>query len=595
MGTFTSKQDDKTTATSQREMVLNVGDFWMLKDANGTHFIDTDPFYFTWLAVKLHSRRDIHEGCPPSLAFYHSRFMAKTALGIAAQHGDEKSAAFRDFMAVMGPFIKTSAGGTGGDEVLRVRVGGGAVATTDATLADFQTLHDRFTKVVDYVRRIRVAPEAVISLPASRSPRELLYACEMYGLMEQVYLSMIGKPRSNIKCLFKSSQDGRNFEALLERVKNAQGGLLFVIDDQEHQHRLACHMDGALIPPTDPKSTLLTGCPVALYSISGAFKEEGITKITVPHNDQWVLVAGTEGAVEGDRGADKEASGGKLSIAYGRLWLGVGESAGEGEGGRRACDLHRCCQWLKKGELPDGKTYVGGFDEEDRATLASNQFFTASRLEVYQVWSTGPIAPIISPGDLQALVDMAADTPMTAQLLFKGGRDGWTYGSLFAKVGKAADLLFIIQDTSSHTFASHVKGQLKQPVDATEVRTTKCPVTFYSVSGAFKGDEGITKINIPDDVQYVSVAGPEGVVKGDKGGAGKVSIGEGRLWLGMANGAPAGDLRSCQQWITRDELPTDRTYRGSLEEEQDWATLAATLSFTCADLEVYTLQAPAGR
>ncbi|CEM00539.1 unnamed protein product [Vitrella brassicaformis CCMP3155] len=168
-------------------VLLNRFDSWMIRDADGIHFIDADPFSFTWLAVKLRYLQDVRiavteitDGCP-SLAFYHDRFMAHTDLSIDAQPGDENSEAFRGFMAVMGPFIDTSAGGTGGREVLSVTVDDGSVvATTDATLADYNILYDRFTKyrgpvvdvsaadfhkVVDYLRRIRLAPGAVTPLP----------------------------------------------------------------------------------------------------------------------------------------------------------------------------------------------------------------------------------------------------------------------------------------------------------------------------------------------------------------------------------------------------------------------------------------------
>ncbi|CEM00486.1 unnamed protein product [Vitrella brassicaformis CCMP3155] len=612
----TNTSTDSTTAASQEGMLLNVGgrvmrfpsdqllrdglkntclalllhrfDDWILRDANGVHFLDADPLYFTWLAVTLQYPRhdgidttDIYDGLPSSLAFYHDRFMAHTDLTINAQPGDENSEAFRDVMAVMGPFIDTSAGGTGGREVLSVTVDGGRlVATTDATLADYQTLYDRFTKyrgpvvdvsaanfhrVVDYVRRIRLAPDAVTPLPPSGSAGELLYACEMYGLMERVYLSMIGKPHSHIKCLFRSSRDGGEFETLLDRVTGVYG-LLLVIEDEE-QHRFACHLEGPLIPPTDPTSTLTTGCPVAFYSISGAFKEGGIAKITVPHNRQYVSVAGTEGAIVASNGVYH----GKVSIGGGRLWLGGGR-----DGPTR--DLRRCRQWLDKSDLPADKTYVGSFNEEGRATLAGSHVFTAQRLEVYQVWSTRPADPIIPADELQALTDMAADRPSTAQLLFKGQRDGWMHGCLLAKVGEAANLLFVIKDLGGCIFASHIKGQLTQPADPTAVERTNCPVTFYSISGAF--DDGrITKITLPRAAQWVEVAGARRVADN-----GELYFG-GRLELGYG-----GDLRLCYHCLGKKDLPLDgQRYIGRFSKYGS-ATLSATHSFVCADLEVYTIE-----
>ncbi|CEM02285.1 unnamed protein product [Vitrella brassicaformis CCMP3155] len=584
-------------------VLLNRFDSWMITDDNRIHFIDADPFYFIWLAVKLRylscSRIDVSEiieGCP-ALAFYHDRFFAKTAVTIEPQHGDHDSEAFRGFMAVMGPFISSSvAGGTGGSEVLSVPVAdGGVVATTDATLADYSILHDRFIKygpvadvsadtfhkVVDYVRRIWLAPDAATPLPTSSWPDELLYACDMYGLMEPVYLSMIGKSHSHIKCLFKSSSDGGEFGTLVERVAGVSG-LLFVIED-EKQHTIACHIDGPLSPPADPTSALLTGCPMTFYSINGPFEEGGIAKITVPPGDQRVMVAGTEGAVIGTKGG-----AGKVSIGGGRLWLGYGKGSPGG-------DLRSCSHWVERDELPDDKTYVGTFDEEGRATLAASHYFTAQRLEVYQVCSTLPADHFLPAYDLQALIDTTRHIGMTAQLLYKGERDGWAHTTMAAKVGEAADLLMLFKDTGSHTFASHIEGQLKQPADPTRVETTLCPVTLYSISGAFE-EGGITKSTVPQNKQGVIVAGTEGAVKDSKGWAGKVAIGGGRLWLWLGigeDGRPAGDLRRCHQLVERDELPDDKTYVGSIKEDR-WATLAASLFFTCVDLEIYTLQVPDG-
>ncbi|CEM02265.1 unnamed protein product [Vitrella brassicaformis CCMP3155] len=584
-------------------VLLNRFDSWMITDDNRIHFVDADPFYFIWLAEKLRclscNRIDVSEiieGCP-ALAFYHDRFFAKTAVTIEPQHGDHDSEAFRGFMAVMGPFISSSvAGRTGGSEVLSVRVAdGGVVATTEATLADYSILHDRFIKygpvadvsadtfhkVVDYVRRIRLAPDAVTPLPTSSWPDELLYACDMYGLMERVYLSTIGKSHSHIKCLFKSSSDGGEFGSLGERVAGVSG-LLFVIED-EKQHTIACHIDGPLIPPADPTSTLTIGCPVTLYSINGPFEEGGIAKISVPHNKQCVEVAGAEGTVKSDQGG-----AGKVCIAAGRLWLGYGED------GRPAGDLRRCHQWVERDELPDDKTYVGKMIEEGVATLAaSDYYFTAQRLEVYQVWSTLPADPILPADDLQALIDTTRHIGMTAQLLYKGERDGWAYETMLAKVGGAADLLLVAKDTGSHTFATHCSGQLKQPADPTGVAWRRCPVTFYSISGAFE-EPDIAKITMPNEQQRMGVAGTEGAVKNHKGLPwAKVSIAGGRLWLGIGGDAPAGDLRRCQQWVERDELPDDKTYVGSINE-QGRSTLAASHCFTCVDLEIYTLQVPDG-
>ncbi|CEM00994.1 unnamed protein product [Vitrella brassicaformis CCMP3155] len=565
----------------------------MITDDNRIHFVDADPFYF--ICCNRIDVSDIIEGCP-ALAFYHDRFFAKTAASIEPQHGDHDSEAFRGFMAVMGPFISSSvAGGAGGSEVLSVPVAdGGVVATTDATLADYSILHDRFIKygpvadvsadtfhkVVDYVRRIRLAPDAATPLPTSSWPDELLYACDMYGLMERVYLSMIGKSHSHIKCLFKSSLHGGEFGTLVERVAGVSG-LLFVVED-EKQHTIASHIDGPLIPPADPTSTLLTGCPVTLYSIGGPFEEGGIAKLTVPHSYQWVEVAGVEGAVKDHEGLPW----GKVCTAGGRLCLGLCKDG-------PTDDVTCCSHWVGRHELPDDKTYVGTFSEQKDPTLAASHYFTAQRLEVYQVWTTLPADPILPDDELQALIDRTRDIGMTAQLLYKGERDGWAHETMLAKVGEAANLLMLFKDTGSHTFACHIEGQLKQPADPIGMERTDCRVTFYSISGAFE-EGGIAKISVPQNKQWVVVAGTEGAVVGNKGGGSKVCICCGRLWLGYGDdGQPAGDLRSCCQVVDRSQLPDDKTYVGKMSK-QGRATLAASHYFTRVDLEIYTLQVPDG-
>ncbi|CEL94480.1 unnamed protein product [Vitrella brassicaformis CCMP3155] len=377
-------------------VLLNRFPGWLLTDAEGVHFVDADPFYFIWFTVMLYlgDRIDVSEiceGCPSAFPFYHDRFFAKTDLNTEPQTGDHEGDAFRQFMAEMGAFIHSSAGGTSGSEVLTARVDDLTVATTDATLDDFDTLHERFSKyrgpvvdvsadhlrkIVDYLRRIRIASDAAIPLPTSTSPGELLYACEMYGLMEQVYLSMIGKSHSHIQCILKSSHDDCEFHTLVQRAEGLQGGLLFVVESEREarRHRFACHIDGPLIAPSDPTAELCTGCPVTFYSISGAFEEaDGIVKIAIPNDQQWMTVAGTQGTVTNTDGVLHC----KVAIGGGRLWLGCAKD-------RPAGDLRRCAQWVKRIELPVGKTYRGGFFHDNGyATLATSFGFTCADMEIY--------------------------------------------------------------------------------------------------------------------------------------------------------------------------------------------------------------------
>ncbi|CEM02462.1 unnamed protein product [Vitrella brassicaformis CCMP3155] len=534
----------------------------------------------------------------PTHAFYHDRFFAKTTLSMTPQD-DKRSEAFQNFMAVMGGFIKSSVGGTGGYEVLSVRVNGTTVATTDATLDDHSTLKDRFNKyggpvddvsiehfhkVVDFLRRRRLAaPDAVTPLPTTDDWPQLLSAFEMYNLMD---------------C------HGWSHEALFNRVAGAKGGLLFVVEaeceSEGHRHIFACLIDGPLIAPADPTAAVHTGRAITFYSISGAFKDESIVNITVPHDWQRVEVAGTDGAVKGTKGV-----GANVVIGDGRLRLGYG-----GIDGRSATDLHSCEQRVKRDELPAGKTYLDSYETNGWATLAGSHCFTAQRLEVYEVLTTRPADPILSDAKLQELIDMTGNTNATGKLLYKGARDGWKYPTMVAKVGTATNLLLLIKDTGDHIIAAHINGQLKQPADLTAVETTKCPVAFYSVCGAFSEADGIVEIELSEDQQYVVVAGTyagtQGAAKSTKGVA-NLCIGEWPgclglgccLWLGYGqNGRPAGDLRRCKQLMSTCvvesyELPGGKTYLGNYPSITSGdATLAAAQFFTCVDMEVYTLQQP---
>ncbi|CEM05691.1 unnamed protein product, partial [Vitrella brassicaformis CCMP3155] len=442
--------------------------------------------------------------------------------------------------------------------------------------------------VVDFLRRRRLAPDAVTPLPSTDDWPQLLSAFEMYDLMECVYLTMIGKSHSRIQCLFRSSQHGWSHEALLDRVAGGEGGRLFVIEPERksdvRRHIFACLIDGPLIAPADPTAAVRTGRLVTFYSISGAFKdEEGIVKTTLPHDWQLVEVSGPQGAAKATDGG-----GGNVAIGGGRLWLGHGQN------GRPAADLRSCKQWEKRDELPAGKTYLGSYDTNGRATLAGSHSFTAQRLEVYEVSTTRPAEPILSDAKLQELMNMTGNANATPKLLYKGACDGWMYPTMLTKVGTATNLLLVTKDTGDHVIAAHINGQLKQPADATGVEKTKCPLALYSVCGAFSEADGITHIAVPHNQQYLKVAGPQGVVKATNDGCsgGSVVIGGGRLWLGWGwpDCRPAGDLRRCYQWLKRDELPAGATYRGSYDTIDGWATMAAAHCFTCVDMEIYTLQ-----
>ncbi|CEM29410.1 unnamed protein product [Vitrella brassicaformis CCMP3155] len=540
-------------------VLLHRFDQWMLKDADGTLFIDTDPVYFIWLCEKLtrlkHGWVDeikIFDAVQP-IPFYHDIFFANSPIAIDRPHKDSESQpAFRSFIAMMGAFIKSSIeGGRGGAEVLSVTVDGRTVATTDATLADFDTLNDRFTKygatpivdvsanhvdlIVDFARRCRLAPEgAVVPPPSCTDQDELVRVSEMYGVLEAMYpnilandvmqtlLIMIGKKQPNTTCLCKSSLHGSSYASLAQRVMGRRG-LLFVIkyDDTNTIALLFC-------------------CPVSLFSVCGAFGE-GITKIDVPQNGQCVAVAGTEGAA-----TDKDGEPfGEVAIAGGRLWLGCGNRG-------PTDDILRCQQWVCKKEQPANRKFVGKTINSKAASLCGVETynFAARRVEVFQVWSAVPADPILTEAE----------------------RDGWESEAMFKNVGDATDLLLLLTDLtdpSGPIIASHIEGGLTPPADPTAVATTPCAVSLFSVCGAF-GDDGIIKVEVPRTSRTCGWRAHKGTVT-DKDG----------------------DLRSCQVWVWKEELPDDKKYVGTINNNGT-AILGSGITFTAADLEIYTLQPSAG-
>ncbi|CEM08921.1 unnamed protein product [Vitrella brassicaformis CCMP3155] len=88
--------------------------------------------------------------------------------------------------------------------------------------------------------------------------------------------------------------------------------------------------------------------------------------------------------------------------------------------------------------------------------------------------------------------------------------------------------------------------------EATALATTRCAVSLFSVCGAFEED-GIIKIEVPEDNQDVTVAGTKGAVMNRDGEpCGKVCIANGRLWPGIGYHGH------------RDELPADKKYIGTI-------------------------------
>ncbi|CEM31512.1 unnamed protein product [Vitrella brassicaformis CCMP3155] len=602
-------------------VLLHRFDEWMHKDADGTIFIDADPIYFIWLCEKLCRLKhgwvdeiEMFDAVQP-IPFYHDMFFAESPIAIDKPTEDSESpSAFRSFIAMMGVFIKSSIkGGRGGAEVLSVTVDGRTVATTDATLTKFDTLNDRFTKygrtpivdvsahhfdlIVGFARRCRLSPDgAVVPPPTCADQDELVRVSEMYGVLEAMYpnilandvlqtlLEMLGKKEPKRLCLFKSSLQGSSYASMAQRVVGRRG-LLFVIKCDD-TNTIAAFADTKLQLPADPTSQLCFCCPVSLFSVCGAFGE-GITKIDVPQDhQQCVRVAGTQGAVTTKDGVPW----GKVCIAGGRLWLGSGVDG-------PTDDLLRCHQWVEKKKLPANRKSVGKKIDSEYASLcgAETHDVAVQRVEVFQVWSAVPADPIVSDNDLRALVDATGMTDATPKLLYKGERDGWGPEAMFNNVGDATDLLLLLKDLGGPIIAAHIEGGLTPPPDPTGVAMVRCPVSLFSVCGAFEGD-GITKIDLPNGEQPVWVAGTQGAVKNVMcEPVGKVCIGDmihkapGRLWLGFESA----DLRRCAQWLLKDRLPADKKYIGTIDNE-GLASLASSFNFTLADMEIYTLQPSAG-
>ena len=167
-------------------------------------------------------------------------------------------------------------------------------------------------------------------------------------------------------------------------------------------------------------------------------------------------------------------------------------------------------------------------------------------------------------------------------------RDGRAYTDLLTGVRDVSGLLFVIQDGSTYKFSAFIDGPLAQPADPTQIKTSPCAVSLYSISGAY---DAPIKIPLPaEKSQRVVVAGREGVVRGSDGqSGGNVCIEElegAACWLGHANPGPAADLSRCQLWVKKAHLPTG--YRREVNRHRN-GTLATRTNFTATDIEVLSL------
>ncbi|CEM01623.1 unnamed protein product [Vitrella brassicaformis CCMP3155] len=170
-------------------------------------------------------------------------------------------------------------------------------------------------------------------------------------------------------------------------------------------------------------------------------------------------------------------------------------------------------------------------------------------------------------------------------LLYKSSRDTFEYPSFLNKVTGKSGLLFALRDGNTHRFGCFIDGPLTPPEDPTKANYYNVPVFFFSMSGAY---ETPTKIELPEDRQWVDVAGTQGVVKNKKDEPlANVYIGRGYLWLGFAVPGPAADLSSCQQWISKADL--SEGYKGTTNEQGN-GRLAQSRDFTCDEMEVWQVR-----
>ncbi|CEM17338.1 unnamed protein product [Vitrella brassicaformis CCMP3155] len=203
-------------------------------------------------------------------------------------------------------------------------------------------------------------------------------------------------------------------------------------------------------------------------------------------------------------------------------------------------------------------------------------------------WGAGGGLIITSEDQLASVVEFTGRTGKTPSLLYKSSRDGFGYGSLLDCVGDASGLLFLVQHSDTHRFAAFVAGPLAQPADPTQEKATSCPVTYYSISGAY---DAPTKLNMPVERRRgVIVAGRQGAVTSKDGEpVGKLAIDvrdTAVLWLGYADPGPAADLSSCAMCVSKDHLQVG--YQGRVVAGGK-GTLAGDFFFTASEIEVWGL------
>ncbi|CEM02447.1 unnamed protein product [Vitrella brassicaformis CCMP3155] len=219
---------------------------------------------------------------------------------------------------------------------------------------------------------------------------------------------------------------------------------------------------------------------------------------------------------------------------------------------------------------------------------APNQRQLTTDCSMYGLTTESVSGPVLWADEMQWIIELTKKRNVTTTLLFKSSRDTFGYQSFLNKVTGKSGLLFALRHGDTHRFGCFIDGQLKPPNDLTQTSGKyDVPLFFYSLSGAFTKP---TKIELPGQGQKVEVAGTQGAVRSNKGQPiGKVAIARGRLWLGFARPGPAADLSSCQQWISKDDIPNG--YGGEINtKDETFLHLASRPDLTCDEMEVYHLQ-----
>jgi len=144
----------------------------------------------------------------------------------------------------------------------------------------------------------------------------------------------------------------------------------------------------------------------------------------------------------------------------------------------------------------------------------------------------------------------------------RGECDGWEQEVMIKNVGDATDLLLLLKDLGGPIIAAHIEGGLSPPADPTQVATTPCAVSLFSVCGAF-GDDGIIKVEVPRTSRTCGWRAHKGTVT-DKDGepGGKVPSPRAAYGWGLAIAARQATFAAARCGCGRRSCRTTRSTSG---------------------------------